>query len=371
MTDSRIKIRAGRTDYLLLIATLILVVFGTVMIYSSSSIVAAMGKSQDGYFYLKKQIFFFLTGLGVMILISRIPYGYLRRTAHWGVIASFVLLILLFIPHLGVKVGGATRWLRLGFFSFQVSEFVKIALIIFLAHFLAKNNNRIEDFKEGLAVPLVITGLIVGLIMLQPDFGTAVIIALVLTGMLFLAGSRILHLSSLAGFFIPIGIYLITAKKYRLERVLRFFDPWSDAQGSGFQIIQSFISFGSGGTFGVGLGDGMQKLFYLPEPHTDFILSVIAEESGFIGVAFVIILFLVFALRGLLISFRAPDLFGTLLAGGLTILIATEALINIAVVMALVPTKGLVLPFLSYGGSSLIMSLAAVGILLSISAAEK
>ncbi|MFB3924451.1 MAG: putative lipid II flippase FtsW [Syntrophales bacterium] len=363
--------RGKRPDYVLLITTLILVSFGTVMIYSSSSIIATMGKSGDGYFYLKKQLFFFVVGLAAMLALCRIPYEYFKRFAYPGVAVSLVLLLVLFIPRLGVKVGGATRWLNLGFFTFQVTELVKIALILFLAHFLTKNNAQIRELRTGLLMPLTVTAVFLGLIMLQPDFGTAGIVAVVLVCMLFLAGSRIMHLSAMVGVLVPVAVWLVMHKRYRMERIFGFFDPWKDAQKSGFQIIQSFISFGSGGTFGVGLGDGMQKLFYLPEPHTDFILSVIAEESGFIGVAAVIILFLVFVFRGFIIAFKAPDLFGTLLAAGLTTLIATEALINIAVVMALVPTKGLVLPFLSYGGSSLIMSMAAVGMLLSISTARK
>jgi cell division protein FtsW len=202
--------------------------------------------------------------------------------------------------------------------------------------------------------------------MLQPDFGTAVIVAVLMLGMLYLAGGRILHLSALTVPILAGAVVLVLMKPYRLKRWLTFLDPWKDASNSGFQIIQSWISFGSGGPFGVGLGDGMQKLFYLPEPHTDFILSVVAEEVGFIGVAVVIALFIFLVFQGFVVAYRAADLFGTLLAAGLTTLIALEASINIAAVVGLIPTKGLALPFMSYGGSSLVMSLAAVGIILSI-----
>ena len=241
---------------------------------------------------------------------------------------------------------------------------------IFLAYYLTKKNPYIGEFKTALMMPLLIAGGLIGLILLQPDFGSSVLIAGVMMAMFFLAGSRLVHLGALVAMLIPVGALLIMTKGYRMVRMMSFLDPWKDPQNTGFQIIQSFLSFGSGGTFGVGLGDGMQKLFYLPEPHTDFILSVIAEESGFIGVFIVIALFILLIYRGFMTSFKAPDLFGSLLAGGLTALLALEAFINIAAVTALIPTKGLALPFMSYGGSSLIMSMAAVGILLSISSAR-
>ncbi len=361
--------RGARPDFILLIATLILITFGTAMIYSSSSIIAAE-KYGDGYYFLKKQLFFVLLGMALMLILSKIPYEHMKKIAYPGILVAVALLCVIFIPHLGVKVGGARRWLRTGLFTFQVSEMTKIAFILFLAFYLSKRNQYIGELKRGLLVPLATTAGIVLLIMLQPDFGTAAIIAAVLMAMLFLAGSRGLHLAGLVSLLVPVGAALVLMKGYRLKRVLGFLDPWKDPQNTGFQIIQSFLSFGSGGTFGVGLGDGMQKLFYLPEPHTDFILSVIAEESGFIGIVVVMTLFFLLVLRGFVISFKAPDLFGSLLAGGLTSLIALEAFINIAAVTALIPTKGLALPFMSYGGSSLIMSMAAVGILLSISASK-
>ena len=353
-----------------IIATLSLVTFGVVMIYSSSSIVA-MDRYGDEYYFLKKQIAFAVIGVLLMFVLSNLRYETLKKVAYAAIALSVVLLVLILIPPIGVRKGGATRWLRLGFISFQVSEFVKIALVLFMAHFLSKKIAHIKEFVKGMLVPLVITSLIMGLIMLQPDFGTAIIIALMLMGMLYLAGGRILHLSALTVPFIAGAVVLVMMKPYRLQRWLTFLDPWKDASKSGFQIIQSWISFGSGGTFGVGLGDGMQKLFYLPEPHTDFILSVVAEEVGFMGVAIVIALFIVLVFQGFVIAFRAADLFGTLVAAGLTMLIALEASINIAAVVGLIPTKGLALPFMSYGGSSLVMSLAAVGMILSIAASKR
>jgi len=359
-----------RLDIILLLVTLILITIGTVMIYSSSSILA-MKRFNDGQFFLKKQIFFVLLGLGIMVLMTKIPYDQLKKFAYPGILVSVVLLILLLIPHVGIRAGGATRWLKLGVFSFQVTEVVKVSVVLFLAHFLTKKSGQITDFKRAVLIPLLVILLIVGLIILEPDFGTAVIITVIMMLMFYLSGCRILHLAGIVALFAPAGIFLLLHKSYRLARLTTFLDPWKDPQRSGFQIIQSLLSFGSGGTFGVGIGDGMQKLFYLPEPHTDFILSIIAEESGFIGVVIVLFLFAVLIIKGFMISYKAPDLFSTLLAAGLTMVIALEAFINIAGVMGLIPLKGLALPFVSYGGTSLIMSLTTVGILLNISAYEK
>ncbi len=350
-----------------LVVTLSLVTFGIVMIYSSSSILA-MDRYGDEYFFLKKQLFFAVVGVLLMFVLSNLKYENLRKAAYAGIIISIIFLVLILIPPIGVKRGGATRWLQLGFATFQVTEFVKIAMIVFLAHFLAKVATHIKDFKKGILIPLVVVAIVGGLVLLQPDFGTALIIAAIFMGMLYLAGARVLYLSMMTVPLLVGAVVMVMMKPYRLQRWLAFLDPWKDAKNTGFQIIQSWISFGSGGPFGVGLGDGMQKLFYLPEPHTDFILSVVAEEAGFIGVAVVIVLFILLVFQGFVIAFRAADLFGTLLAGGLTMLIALEASINISAVVGLIPTKGLALPFMSYGGSSLVMSLAAVGILLSIQA---
>ena len=355
-----------RPDIILLMATLILVTVGTVMIYSSSSIMAAE-KFRDGQHFLKKQIFFVFLGMGIMVFLTKFSYRKLRKAAYPGIVLSVLLLCLLFVPHMGVKAGGATRWLNMGIFSFQVTEMAKIALTVFLAHFLSKKTQHLKEFTQGVLTPLAVTLVIVTPILLEPDFGTSVIIALILMLMLYLSGTRLLHLAGLAAAFAPIAVWLVVHKSYRWQRLISFLDPWKDPRNTGFQIIQSLLSFGSGGTFGVGIGDGMQKLFYLPEPHTDFILAVIAEESGFIGVGIIVFLFALFVLRGFIISLKAPDLFGTLLAAGLTMIIALEAFINIAGVMGLIPLKGLALPFLSYGGTSLIMSLAAVGILMNIS----
>jgi cell division protein FtsW len=355
-----------RPDILILVIALILVTIGTAMIYSSSSILA-MERFKDAQFFLKKQIFFVVIGMGLMVLLTKLDYHYLKKLAYPGIILSTILLLLIFIPPLGIRAGGARRWLNLGFFSFQVTELVKICIVLFLAHFLTRKVNYLKSFSRGILIPLLVTILIIVLIALQPDFGATIMIAMILMLMLFLAGCRIRHLAGLTALLIPAAVWMIMFRSYRIDRLKVFLNPWNDPGNKGFQIIQSLLSFGSGGAFGVGIGDGMQKLFYLPEPHTDFILSVIAEESGFVGVAVVIFLFVVLIIRGFMVAFRAPDLFGTLLAAGLTMVLAMGAFINIAGVMGLIPLKGLTLPFLSYGGTSLIMSLVAVGILLNIS----
>jgi len=360
------RTKRKKPDIILPIVTLLLVTIGTVMIYSSSSIIASE-KFLDEYYFLKRHILFVFLGLAAMVILSKFPYHYWKKFAYAGVLLSIILLSLLFVPGWGVKAGGATRWLKMGGVTFQVTEVVKVALVIFLAHYITKKIGHVKIFPRIFIVPLIVTALIVSLTLFQPDFGTSVIIVMVSMLMFYLAGSRVLHLSMLASLFIPVAVMLVLNESYRLQRWLSFIDPWKDPADSGFHIIQSFLSFGSGGTFGVGIGNGMQKLFYLPEPHTDFILAVIAEEGGFVGVSIIVVLFAILIVRGFMISFNSPDLFGTLLSAGLTIILVLEAFVNMAAVMGLIPTKGLVLPFLSYGGTSLLMSMIAIGIILNIS----
>jgi len=357
---------AERPDVMILVITLILVTIGTAMIYSSSSILA-MERFKDAQFFLKKQVFFVMIGMGAMVLMTKLDYHRLKKLAYPGVFLSVILLLLIFVPYLGIKAGGARRWLNLGFVSFQVTELAKVCIVLFLAHFLTRKANYLKTFSRGILIPLLVTFVIIVMVALQPDFGATVMIAMILMLMLFLAGCRITHLAGMTALLIPAAVWMLMFKSYRIDRLNVFLNPWNDPGNKGFQIIQSLLSFGSGGTFGVGIGDGMQKLFYLPEPHTDFILSVIAEESGFVGVATIILLFAALIVRGFIVAFRAPDLFGTLLAAGLTMILAMGVFINIAGVMGLIPLKGLTLPFLSYGGTSLVMSLVTVGILLNIS----
>jgi cell division protein FtsW len=357
----------NRQDYMLFITTLVLVIAGTVMIYSSSSIMA-IARFKDDLYFVKRQLLYLILGLIIMWFLARFPYWRLRKLAYPAIVLTGMLLALVLVPHIGVRVGGATRWLRFGMLSFQVTELAKVTVVLFLAHFLTRKASALKTFSRGVLVPLMVVLFLVGLIYLEPDFGSCVILMFILMMMLYLSGSRFRYLLALVASCLPVGAWLILHEPYRLRRLLVFLNPWNDPQRSGYHIIQSLLSFGSGGIVGVGVGNGMQKLFYLPEPHTDFILSVIAEEIGFIGVLAVICLIGLIVFRGFIIAFKAPDLFSTLLAAGLTMVIALEAFINIAGVMGLIPLKGLALPFVSYGGTALVMNLTAVGILLNISA---
>lgn len=367
-TLSKVSIVKSRTlhNRLLLLIVCTLVGIGIVMVYSSSSI-SADTKFGDSVHFLKRQSCFALIGLLLMFFVMNIRYQVLQRLVYPITIISFLLLTLVLIPGIGTTIGGSTRWFRIGPLSFQPSELVKLALIIFLAYSLSKKEKTIKSFSIGFLPHLIVTLAMSGLVLLQPDFGTAMILLLLFFILMFAAGTKIRYLASLLG-VLSVGCYfLITCVGYRLDRITAYLNPWEDPTATGFQIIQSFLAFGSGGLWGAGLGNGKQKLFYLPEPHTDFICSIIGEELGFIGVLLVIILFIVLFFCGLKIAFKAPDLLGAYLALGITSLISLHAVINLGVVMGLLPTKGSTLPFISYGGTSLVVNLIGIGILLNIS----
>lgn len=355
------------TQTCLIFIPILLVGLGIMMIYSSSSIFAAQ-KYHDSAYFLKKQALFGVCGIVCMLVIMRIPYVYFRRWAYPLWLTSIGLLILVLIPGIGTKAGGAVRWLRLGPLSFQPAELAKLSVILMLAYSLAKKEHeRIKDFSIGVLPQLILILPVCFLIVVQPDFGTAVMLIGLLVVMLFVAGIRRRYLVGLGALALAGGGFLIALKGYRTERLLTFLDPWKNATGSGFQIVQSFLAFGSGGVMGTGLGRGTQKLFYLPEPHTDFILSVIGEELGFIGVMAVILLFVMLIICGIKIAMNSYDLFGSYMALGIIILIALQTIINMGVVMGLLPTKGMPLPFVSYGGTSLLTNMIFIGMLLSIS----
>ena len=354
-------------DYSLLIPTLMLLGLGLVAIYSASSVLAAE-RLGDGYYYLKRQGLFCLLGLCLLILAKNIPHTLYRKFTYPLLFFSLTLLALLAVPELGVKVGGATRWLRLGPFSFQPSELAKLSLSMYLAYSMAKKGPDMASFSKGLSPHLLVAGVFIALILLQPDLGTSVIIGGWVLILIFVGGARFHHLLSVLLLSVPLLFWLVWQADYRLKRWWAFLNPWEDPQGLGFQIIHSFLAFGSGGIFGVGLGDSKQKLFYLPEPHTDFILSIVAEELGLMGFAIIILLFSVLIFRGIKIALNAPDLYGSYLALGIVTFIGLQVMINAGVVMGLLPTKGLALPLISYGGSSLVVNLLGIGILLSISA---
>jgi cell division protein FtsW len=355
-----------RIDLLLLITTLALVSLGIVMVYSASFVIAGE-RFRDAYHFLKKQAMAAGLGIGLMILLARLDYHRWQILAIPLLALSGVLLGILIFPGLRHEVGGSARWLKFSFLSFQPAELTKLALVIYLARSLAKKEGKMKSFKVGFLPHVIVLGGLFILVLKQPDFGTGIVFATVVFLLLFVGGVRLRYLGAAVLAAVPVLFYLATRAHYRIERLLVFLDPWRDPSNAGFQIIQSFLAFGAGRLFGVGLGEGRQKLFYLPEVHTDFIFSVIGEELGLVGVAAVIGLFLFLIWRGFWACFRAPDLFGSYLALGITLLIALQALLNMGVVMGLLPTKGTTLPFVSYGGTSLMINLMAVGILLNIS----
>ncbi len=356
----------GRFDYILLIVVLALVGIGIVMVYSTSAILAG-DRFQDPYYFLKRQALYAGMGLALMILMMFFPYQVLRRAAYPLLLVSILALIAVLIPGIGVRAGGSMRWLRILSFTFQPSEFAKLSLVIFLAYFLAKKEEKIRSFSFGFLPTILISGLVIALVLKEPDFGTAFFLVVMVFLLLFLGGARVVYILGAILLATPVAYYLMTSAAYRYKRLMSFIRPWDDPTGTSFQIIQSFLSFGSGGLFGVGLGEGKQKLYFLPAPHTDFIFSIIGEEMGLIGDMVVVLLFFIFILRGMQIGYALEDRFASYLALGLTLMISLQAVINMGVVLGLLPTKGLTLPFISYGGTSLITNLGGVGILLRLS----
>jgi cell division protein FtsW len=353
-------------DYMILIPVILLIGLGFVFVYSASSHLAAH-RLGDSYFYLKRQVLFCFFGFCLMLIAKHIPCTLYSRLVYPLLLISFSLLILLFIPGIGYKVGGATRWLRWGGFSLQPSELAKFSLAVYLAYSMSKKGSNMGSFSKGFLPHIIIAGAFMLLIVLQPDFGTAVIMGFWFLIVLFVGGVKFTQLSLSIILSAPFVLWLIWSADYRLKRLWAFIHPWDDPKGVGFQIIHSFLAFGSGGIFGTGLGNSKQKLFYLPEPHTDFVFSIAAEELGFIGVIVIIVLFGILILRGIKIALNATDLYSSYLALGLTCLIGLQVLVNMGVVMGLLPTKGLTLPLISYGGSSIVLNLLSIGILLSIS----
>jgi cell division protein FtsW len=348
--------------HLLVLVTLGLVAFGLVMVYSASSARALLSSDAPSY-YLKRQAVYALMGLVALVVLSRIDFHRLRHATGPLLAATFFLLVA--VLALGTAVNGARRWLPLGFIDFQPSELAKLVLALWSAALLAR---RPAPRTLGeLAKPI---GLVVGcacaLILVEPDLGTAIAIGIMVSAILVVSGTRLRLLGSAAGIGITLVLAAIWLEPYRRERIFSFLDPWHDPQGAGFQAVQSMIALGSGGVFGVGLGESVQKIYYLPEASTDMIFAIIGEELGLIGVAGVIAAFAVFAYAGFNIALRCRDPFGKRLAVGITALICGQAAVNVSAVMGLAPLTGIPLPFVSYGGSSLVVGLAAVGILLNI-----
>ena len=365
MRGYKIKTNLLYVDISLLFPALILAGIGVVMVYSASSHIAAREYLDSAYF-LKRQAVFLVMGLGLMVGCRYVSYRVFRFLAYLLLGLAFILLGALYVKGVGYTAGGATRWMHVGPVSFQPSVFATFALIIYLACSLNKKKEKVSDFSIGFIPHVAVFAILSVLLVMQPDFGTVMILGMITGLMLFVAGVRPLHLFASCIFLVPVaGFYMFTAD-YRRLRLISFLDPWQYKTKEGYQVVHSLMAFGTGGLWGTGIGQGYQKLFYLPEPHTDFIFSVIGEELGLWGVLLILTLYFVILWRGIIIAKKADDLFGSLVAIGLTAAIGLQVVINMGVAVGLLPAKGLTLPFLSYGGTSLLFNMAAVGILMNI-----
>ncbi|WP_370642474.1 stage V sporulation protein E [Virgibacillus salidurans] len=356
----------SKPDYTLLAVVFTLLIIGIIMVYSASYVWSEY-KFADSLYYVKRQLLFASAGVIAMFFFMLIPYNTWKNYAKVILVGCFILLFLVLIPGIGMVRGGAQSWIGVGAFSIQPSEFMKLGLIFFLAAYLAKGQKYITSFKKGFFPSIILVFTAFGLIMLQPDLGTGMVLVLTCMLMIFVAGARLSHFIGLAALGLAGFVFLIISAPYRISRITAYLNPWEDPLGDGFQIIQSLYSIGPGGLMGVGLGESLQKYFYLPEPQTDFIFAILGEELGFIGGTIVIGLFLLLLWRGIKISLEAPDLFGRFLALGIVSMLIIQVMINISVVIGLIPVTGITLPFLSYGGSSLTLTLCSVGVLLNIS----
>ncbi len=351
----------------LFLTVLALTSVGIVMVYSASS-VASQAQFHDSAWFLKRQLMYAVVGLVSMSIAWRLHFEKLRRVTLPLLAVTCVTLALVLIPHVGRVAGGARRWLSLGGpLNFQPAELAKLALILYLANFLANRGERTREFGAGVVPPLLVLGALALPILKQPDLGSVLILVMITFVMLFVGGARIVHLMMIATAAVPAVLVVIARAGYRSQRLLAFLDPWRDPRGSGFHIIQSLLALGSGGVLGLGLGHSKQKFFYLPERHTDFIFAIIGEELGLVGTATVVLLFVLLAIWGYRLASRAPDRYSALLVSGLTTMLVGQAVLNIGVVSGSLPITGVPLPFISFGGSSLVLSYIAVGILLNIS----
>jgi cell division protein FtsW len=357
-------------DVQLLFPVLLLVGIGLVMVYSASSAVAFKRFGSD-YYFLKKQALFALVGFLALVVCRNIPYRWYRRLAYPLLFTALGLLAAVLWTPLGVGVGTATRWLDFGPVRFQPAEFARLALVVYLAYSLDRKAERVREAAIGFFPHVVVMGALAALIVKQPDFGSAAILAGLTYLMMFVGGVPLRWLLSTSLVMGAAGYFFITSSPYRMRRIFAFLDPWKYKTDEAWQIIHSFMAFGTGGWWGAGIGKSYQKLFYLPESHTDFIFSVIGEEFGLAGVLVILCLFAVVIWKGVRIARQAPDLFGCYLAAGLTAALGLQVCINMGVALGMLPTKGLTLPFLSYGGTSLVLNMASVGILMNIAGAGR
>jgi cell division protein FtsW len=366
--QSESKVPAPPTNYdqILLVSTLSLVALGLAMVFIASNVMA-QSQYQDPYYFIKRQGMYGLLGIGVLFLGRSINYQNYQRWVYHILLLSLISLVLVFVPGIGVKVRGSARWLRFGPITLQPSEFAKLAVALFLAYSLSRKQEKMKHFAIGFLPHIIVAGVFIALIGKEPDFGTSITLGSIVFIMLFVGGTRLTHILLALGGGVSLAVMLVLKDPKKFDRVLSFLDPWKHGQDVGYQLKQSLLAIGSGGLLGLGPGQSKAKLFYLPDAHTDFILSIFSEEMGFAGVLLVLALFIIVVSRGIWLSLKAPDSFGSYLALGLTLLIGLPAIINMGVVSGIFPTKGLSLPFLSYGGSGLLVNLMAVGILLNIS----
>jgi len=358
--------KTGSPDFVLFFAVVALLGIGVVMVYSSSAISANVNFN-DPYYFLKRQLVWVSLGFVAMLVTMSINYHIWRKLALPILLLTIGLLILVLVPGLGKVVNGARRWLGFGSLYLQPSEIAKLAMVLFFSHSMVRVQDKITLFFRGLLPQLGLLLVVFGLILKEPDLGTALVIGGTTYVMLFVAGAKLSHLLGLVASGVVAVIGAIVAEPYRMRRLLAFSDPWADPLNAGYHIIQSLYALGSGGLFGVGLGRSREKFLYLPEPHTDFIFAILGEELGLLGTVTVLVLFFMLAWRGFRIALSAPDLYGSMLAAGLTTVVILQALLNVAVVTASMPVTGIPLPFISFGGSALIFTLAGIGILLNIS----
>jgi cell division protein FtsW len=355
-------------DVGLLLSVFGLIVFGWVMVYSSSAIFAE-NRFHDQYYFLKKQVMWSLIGSAAFLMSANMPLSFIQRNVRplfIGTIAALVMVLFV-----GKQIYGAQRWLNFGPISFQPSELAKVVMVFLVADYLDRRQSRMRDFKKGMVPLLAMTGLMTGLILIEPDLGTPVLMAMVFVSLLVLGGARWLHLILLGASLLPVIALAVFKVRYRMDRILAYLNPWSDPMGTGYQLVQSLLALGSGGFFGRGLGESRIKISNLPEAHTDFVFSVLGEELGLLGTLLCAGLFLFLCIRGLRIAMEAKSFFSRLTAAGISLTIGFQAVINMGVACGLLPTKGMPLPFLSFGGSSLVIMMISIGILANVSRESK